>query len=107
MSQGSYFERGFMKGRYRASTISNSHHPTHGSHRRYRSWLRGLPLAVEWARAGFLVTGIDISSQRVALCKQGTSWIADVSSDDLAILVQKGCLTATTDTTILAELDVV
>jgi UDP-N-acetyl-D-glucosamine dehydrogenase len=67
----------------------------------------GLPLAVEWARAGFSVTGIDISSQRVAMCKQGTSWIADVSSEDLAILVQEGRLTATTDTTIPAELDAV
>ncbi len=29
----------------------------------------GLPLAVEWAHVGFLVTGIGIDTQRVALCQ--------------------------------------
>ena len=64
----------------------------------------GLPLALEWARAGFQVTGIDIDPQRVALCKKGKSWISDISSDDLSILVREGRLTATTETAILAEL---
>src|SRR5712692_1192774 len=67
----------------------------------------GLPLAVEWARAGFLVTGIDIDHQRVAMCQQGTSWISDVPSSNLAAFVHEGRLTATTDTARLAELDAV
>ena len=67
----------------------------------------GLPLAVAWAQAGFLVTGIDIDLQRVVMCQDGTSWIPDVSSDDLAALVHEGLLTATTDIDVLSELDAV
>lgn len=67
----------------------------------------GLPLAIEWARAGFLVTGIDIDQERVQMCQQGTSWVADVSSDALVAQVREGRLTATTDMAVLAELDAV
>lgn len=67
----------------------------------------GLPLAIEWARAGFLVTGIDIDSKRVAMCQDGKSWIDDVVSDDLAAPVREGFLTATTDLSVLAGLDAV
>jgi UDP-N-acetyl-D-glucosamine dehydrogenase len=67
----------------------------------------GLPLAVEWARAGFQVTGIDIDPQRIDMCKKGISWISEVPSDDLAMLVQENRLTATTETVVLAELDAV
>jgi UDP-N-acetyl-D-glucosamine dehydrogenase len=67
----------------------------------------GLPLAVEWARAGFQVTGIDIDPRRVAMCQKGLSWIAEIPSDDLAVLVREERLTATTETTVLAELDAV
>ena len=67
----------------------------------------GLPLATGWACAGFLVTGIDSDPQRVDLCQQGKSWISDVSSEDLGVLVREGQLTATIDTSIFAELDVI
>jgi len=67
----------------------------------------GLPLAIGWARAGFLVTGIDIDPQRVDMCLQSRSWIADVPSEDLGALVHEGQLTATTDTSVFTELDVI
>jgi UDP-N-acetyl-D-glucosamine dehydrogenase len=67
----------------------------------------GLPLAIEWAWAGFLVTGIDIDPQRVDTCQQGKSWISDVSSEDLGALVREGQLTATIDISVFAELDVI
>ena len=67
----------------------------------------GLPLAIGWARAGFLVTGIDIDPLRVDMCLKSTSWIADVQSEDLVSLVSGGKLTATTDTSVFAELDVI
>jgi UDP-N-acetyl-D-glucosamine dehydrogenase len=67
----------------------------------------GLPLAVAWARAGLHVTGIDIDPQRATMCREGISWISDVSSDDLAALVREGRLTATTNMAALAELDAV
>jgi UDP-N-acetyl-D-glucosamine dehydrogenase len=66
----------------------------------------GLPLAVELARAGFRVTGIDIDPQRVTMCQQGISWISDVPSDDLKAPVREGLLSATSNMAILAELDV-
>ena len=67
----------------------------------------GLPLAIGWARAGFFVTGVDIDPLRVEMCLNSTSWIADVQSEDLAALVSKGKLTATMDTSIFTELDVI
>src|SRR5689334_19501997 len=67
----------------------------------------GLPLAIEWARAGFRVTGIDIDPLRVEMCLKSKSWIADVSSDDLSAFVRKGQLMTTTDTSVFAELDVI
>src|SRR5215467_8536223 len=67
----------------------------------------GLPLAIELARTGFRVTEIDIDSHRVTMCQQGISWISDVSSDDLTGLVLEGRLSATSNTSILAELDAV
>jgi len=67
----------------------------------------GLPLAVEWARTGYLVTGIDVDPQRVSMCQNGTSWIADISSDDLAELVREGRLTATTEAAVLSEQDAI
>ena len=67
----------------------------------------GLPLAIGWARAGFLVTGIDIDPLRVDMCLKSKSWIADVPSEDLGALVSEGQLTATTDTSVFRELDII
>jgi UDP-N-acetyl-D-glucosamine dehydrogenase len=67
----------------------------------------GLPLAIGWARAGFLVTGIDIDPLRVEMCMQSKSWTVDVPSEELGALVQEGQLKATTNTSVFAELDVI
>jgi UDP-N-acetyl-D-glucosamine dehydrogenase len=67
----------------------------------------GLSLATGWASAGFTVAGIDIDPQRVEMCQQGKSWIADVPSKDLEALINEGYLTATTDKAVFAELDVI
>ena len=45
----------------------------------------GLPLAVEFARAGFHVTSIDISEYRVARIVRGHSYVRDVASATLMI----------------------
>ena len=47
----------------------------------------GLPLAVEFARAGFNVTGIELLPDKVQSVNAGTSYISDVSDDVLAPLV--------------------
>ena len=56
----------------------------------------GLSLAVELARAGFTVRGIDVDLERVARLNRGQSYLVDVATDALAPLVSSGRLTATT-----------
>lgn len=67
----------------------------------------GLPLAVEFARAGFKTVGIDVSREKVEEVKKGRSYIGDVSSDVLGGVVSSGQLSATTDFTVLADVDTV
>jgi UDP-N-acetyl-D-glucosamine dehydrogenase len=67
----------------------------------------GLPLAVEFAKAGFDVTGIDLNQEKTDLVNRGVSYIGDIKTEDLAPLVQSGKLRATTDFSVLLELDTV
>ena len=67
----------------------------------------GLPLAVEFAKAGFHVTGIDANSQKVARVNAGDSYVGDVPSEVLARLVRNGRLRATTDFGVVRDLDTV
>jgi UDP-N-acetyl-D-glucosamine dehydrogenase len=67
----------------------------------------GLPLAVEFAKAGFAVTGIDVSQAKIERVNLGDSYVGDVPSDALAPLVESGKLRATTDFAVIAELDTV
>jgi UDP-N-acetyl-D-glucosamine dehydrogenase len=57
----------------------------------------GLPLAIEMAKAGHRVVGFDVSVEKVALVNAGTSYIADVPTDELADLVARGLVVATSD----------
>jgi UDP-N-acetyl-D-glucosamine dehydrogenase len=65
----------------------------------------GLPLAVEFARAGFTVTGIDLSEQKVADLAAGRSYVQDVPSLEVAEFVREGKLRATTDFSVVRDLD--
>jgi UDP-N-acetyl-D-glucosamine dehydrogenase len=67
----------------------------------------GLPLAVELARAGFVATGIDLDARKVDAVNQGTSYIPDVPTAEVARLVAAGRLRATTDFAVCAELDTI
>src|SRR5947207_681341 len=66
----------------------------------------GLPLAVEFARAGFDVTGFDVDASKIAEINAGRSYIPDVPTDELAEAVTAGRLRATTDVTKLSEMDI-
>ena len=66
----------------------------------------GLPLAVEFARAGFEVVGYDVDARRVADLQAGRSYIPDVSSAHLAEVVKSGKFTASTDAKALAVVDI-
>ncbi len=67
----------------------------------------GLPLATEFAKAGFRVTGIELDAGKVASIMKGVSYIQDVPSEWIAPLVRDGRLTATTDYSVLAGCDTV
>jgi UDP-N-acetyl-D-glucosamine dehydrogenase len=56
----------------------------------------GLSLAVEFARAGFVVNGIDVDIERVSAVNAGMSYLVDVESDFLHMLVTGRQLSATT-----------
>ena len=67
----------------------------------------GLPLTVEFAKAGFPVTGIDVDESKVAAINAGENYIPDIADDTLKTLVSNGNLQATTDMDNIADLDAV
>ena len=62
----------------------------------------GLPLAVEFARAGFHVTGLETDPGRVTALTRGESYIPDVPSEVLQDALQAGRFTPTSDPAVLA-----
>ncbi len=55
----------------------------------------GLPLAVEFARAGFETTGVDLDPAKVAAINRGESYIRDVPASDVAQFTSSRRLRAT------------
>jgi UDP-N-acetyl-D-glucosamine dehydrogenase len=67
----------------------------------------GLPLAVEFARAGFTTVGIDLDRRKIDAVNDGQSYIPDVPTSEVARLVADGKLSATTDFACVAGLDTI
>ena len=67
----------------------------------------GLPLAVELGKAGFHTTGIDLDGRKISAITEGRSYIPDVASADVQALRTAGKLDATTDFSIVKELDTI
>jgi UDP-N-acetyl-D-glucosamine dehydrogenase len=67
----------------------------------------GLPLAMEFAHAGFCVTGIDIDESKVETLNRGVSYVQDVPAAALAPMVQSGKFRATTDFSAVKTLDTI
>ena len=67
----------------------------------------GLPLAVEMAKAGFQVTGIDLSQEKVNALNRGVSYIPDVSSQTVESFVAADRLRATQSLAAVGELDTI
>ena len=67
----------------------------------------GLPLVVEFARAGFDVTGFDVDASKTDQINAGKSYIPDVPEADLAACVAAGRLRATTDMSQLGAMDAI
>jgi UDP-N-acetyl-D-glucosamine dehydrogenase len=67
----------------------------------------GLPLACEYVRAGFPVTGIDNDPSKVEQLNSGSSYVQDVPSELLKASLGPKKLTATTDIGALKDCDAV
>src|SRR5262245_4771650 len=67
----------------------------------------GLPLALEFARAGFRTTGIDVDRKKVDHILAGRSYIVDTRDEEIAEQVKAGRFTATDDFSVIADLDTV
>jgi len=67
----------------------------------------GLPLAVEFARVGFKVTGLDIDAEKIRALQAGESYIPDIPSTTVRNLVKDGRFHPTTDPETLKTMDTV
>src|SRR5579871_4197230 len=67
----------------------------------------GLPLAVEFAEAGFEVTGIDLQAAKVDSINHGRSYIQDVSTENLTRLVDDRKIHATNNFSAVSTLDTI
>ena len=67
----------------------------------------GLPLAMEFAKAGFHVTGIDVQPAKVDGLNRGESHVQDVPSEEVAALVRNKGFHATTDFSVVRDLDTI
>jgi UDP-N-acetyl-D-glucosamine dehydrogenase len=67
----------------------------------------GLPLALEFAKRGFRVTGFDVNSAKIDALSTGESYIEDVPSAEVAEAVRKGSFLATVNFGELARCDVI
>jgi UDP-N-acetyl-D-glucosamine dehydrogenase len=67
----------------------------------------GLPLAVEFAEEGYRVIGVELSERKVDSLNRGESYIPDVPTELVHELSEKGLLSATTDYSVITDVDVI
>lgn len=67
----------------------------------------GLPFAVEKAKVGFNVVGIEHNPQRVAQVNCGDSYIDDISTEELKTVIETGKFKALRSFNIVSDLDVI
>ena len=67
----------------------------------------GLPLAMEFVRAGFHVTGIDVDQEKVKKLNRGENYIQDVEDKSVANAVAINQLSATSDFSVIQNLDAI
>jgi len=67
----------------------------------------GLPLAVEFAAAGYRVTGFDVQASKIEAINEGRNYIPDVDDRLLADLVKRKILVASRDFDLLKDQDAI
>lgn len=67
----------------------------------------GLPFAVEKAKVGFRVVGVEQNPARTERVNLGQNYIGDVRDEELRRVVESGFLTAVNDFDFVREMDVI
>ena len=67
----------------------------------------GMPIALEFAKKGFQVRGVDVSARKIERLNRGENFIEDLEDHEVAEMVSAGLLQASTDYELLAEADVI
>ncbi|MCY1714761.1 nucleotide sugar dehydrogenase [Caproiciproducens galactitolivorans] len=67
----------------------------------------GLPLAVEFAKAGYKTIGFDVQSKKVDAVNAGHNYIGDIVGDTLKKVVDSKTLSATSDFSFIKDVDAV
>ena len=67
----------------------------------------GLPLAVEFAKAGYRTIGFDVQAKKVESVNAGHNYIGDIVGDTLKNMVEAGRLSATSDFAFIKKVDAV
>jgi UDP-N-acetyl-D-glucosamine dehydrogenase len=67
----------------------------------------GMPIALEFAKQGFHVYGVDVSTAKVEQLNRGENFIEDLEDQEVAEMVEAGRLRASTDYALLSEADVI
>ena len=65
----------------------------------------GLPLAIEFCKTGFQVTGLDIDQEKIDLLSQGKSYIKHISGEKIKCLNKEGKFKGSTNHTLIKHLD--
>ena len=65
----------------------------------------GLPLAIEFCKTGFQVTGLDIDQEKIDLLSQGKSYIKHISGEKIKCLTKEGKFKGSTNHTLIRHLD--
>lgn len=67
----------------------------------------GLPLAVEFGKAGFHVVGVDLDEEKIKEINKGGSYIPDIGNKNIKKLIDEQRLIATSNYEVLKDLDAV
>jgi len=65
----------------------------------------GLPLVIEFCKAGFSVTGLDIDKNKIKQLSQGRSYINHIPDENIRLLAKSGRFRGDTDFSLVKELD--
>ncbi|MEG1965777.1 MAG: nucleotide sugar dehydrogenase, partial [Oscillospiraceae bacterium] len=67
----------------------------------------GLPIAIDKAKAGYMVIGFDVNADKVKMINNSKSYIQDIDNSEIAEVVENNMLIATDDFSQLKKVDII